>query len=191
MDNGNSGLHNSDVATLALLQNASYGPRGGYWGGVYPHGHGAGVGYPGNSTLAAMAHANGTADYEAVKGNRDAILAGLTSQGESFREIRNIEQFSKVSDQGWRNLVTLGDKIDNAQLNQLRENADIRQQIATCCCETKAAIAETKAELKTEMLAIEGRAFKDKLDTTRAELTALKTVAGVASTCGCCNVPIQ
>lgn len=51
----------SQAATLALLADTSRAGRGGYFGGGYGEGGGAGIMFPGNSMLAAGAHADGTA----------------------------------------------------------------------------------------------------------------------------------
>lgn len=63
-----------------------------------------------------------------------------------------------------------------------REMAANARTAAECCCDLKLQMCEDKAELKSEILAVESRNIERSLNAANAELTALKTQIA----CGCC-----
>ena len=138
----------SDAATLALLYGGGgyggYGGRGGgigvgYGGGGYG---GGGILYPGNSVLAAEAHANGTAVKEAIDCNANTAQAGISGMVQSFENGNRQQQFFELS----REHTDLERRLADSNTANIAQQNDIRAEMAKCCCETQRSIAEAAKE---------------------------------------------
>lgn len=147
MENGSIGA--SDAATLALL----YGGGGGGYGG-YGRGGGIGVGYggggyggggmlyPGNSVLAAEAHANGTSVKEAIDCNSKFSAASAQGMMQAFENGNRQQQFFELS----REHTDLERRLNDQNAAAIATQNDVRSEVAACCCETQKSIAEAAKE---------------------------------------------
>lgn len=161
---------------------------GGYGAG-YGFGGGQGM-YPGNSMLAAGAHADGTALKTAVDCNASSSAAALDRISAQNEETRRINSFDSIRDGMFQSELRNGDRLRDVE----RLMVDGQKEAAKCCCDLSKEVAETKSALllqscedKSEILAAiagsESRAVERSLNAANAELTALKTQIA----CGCCN----
>ena len=183
----NMAVTTDTAGVLALLADTSRAGRGGY-GGFGGEGGYGNMMLAGNSTLAAGAHADGTAVKTAVDCNAASSAAGLDRISAQNREDR------------FNNAI---EAIRTGQFQEALRNSDgqrdIEKLVATgqaaaalaackaelCCKETQCLIKEENAATRSLIiekhaasdalaLAVEGRSNLDKLAEARAEILALK-----------------
>jgi len=179
----NSSLNATEIAVGSLLAGNRGGVGGGgAWGGGYN------MMYPGNSVLAANAHADGTAVKEAVDCNSKQFIAGLARVSDQAEESRRINSFEAIRDGQFQAELRSGDRLRDLE----RLVIDGQKEAAKCCCDARLERCEDTnkilsaiADSKATALAVESRGIERSLNAANAELTALKTQIA----CGCCPPP--
>lgn len=171
--NENGGVSNNDAATLALFS-------GGYGGiGV----GGRGNMYPGNSMLAAGAHADGTAVKAAIDCNAARSSDGLARISEQNKEQACNDREARTTDRITNMEFRNGDRLRDIE----REMGQNAKDAAQCCCDAKLEACKSTAEIKALIIAENSETRNqirgDALSAANAELTALKTQIA----CGCCG----
>lgn len=170
MESGSIGA--SDAATLALLYGGGYGGGGygrgggigvGYGGGGYG-GHGGGVGYPGNSVLAAGVHADGTPIKTAIDCNAKIASQAIDGMSDRFEDLTRNNSFGRVID-GQTNLER---RINDQNAAQIATVNDFRRDNDKNFCETQRSIAQSAKEAAACCCAAQLQACKD-----HAELKSL------------------
>lgn len=190
-NNYGGGFTTSDAVLTAAMSGGLGGNRygGGQWGGG-----GYGFMQPGNSCLAAEAHANGTATKEAINGVSDTVRLGFDSNQEQIRESRTIDQFTRLGDNQFRTEIRSSDQhaaltksLSDAEFRSIDRQRDIerlvlegQKEAAKCCCEAKLQACKDHAELKALTIA-ENSATRelirgDALVAANARITQLETI---------------
>ncbi len=179
----------TQAATLALLTDTARAGNRGYGVGIGGEGGGYGMMFPGNSMLAANAHADGTAVKEGIDCGVKLFDAGLNRVSDQAEESRRSAQFTTLQDGQFRAELRTNDRLAAMEaqrsrdlLQITRDQNDARAEAAKCCCELKLENCSNTAMLLAEIKGSESRAVERSLNAANAELTALKTQIA----CGCC-----
>jgi hypothetical protein len=135
-------LNATEIAIGSLLAGrGGYGyGGGGAWGG-------GDTGYgPWASPSANAVRLNRNAQQVENQADCTRELLSTQNQGirDNFESITRGNQFNNVIDCQFRGELRTSDLINANNLNQLRNNAELRQQIADCCCDNKTLILETQ-----------------------------------------------
>jgi hypothetical protein len=153
------GINTESAAVLALLADTSRAGRGG--GGNFLGGGGEGGGYgmmfPGNSVLAAGAHADGTATKEAIDCHASANAAGienLLDQNQFTATNKSIvDGHNRLGDNMSANVGRIADQVTNQEFRNGDRLRDLDKTIAANAaiaakdsCETQKSIAEAAKE---------------------------------------------
>lgn len=159
------------------------------FGGGYGGGYGGGVGV-GNQVLAADAHANGTAVDAKIESIQDGQRLAFDSIQEQIRESRNLDQFTRLSDNQFRAEIRGSDQhagvvkgVADAEFRSIDRQRDITamlvdnaKEAAKCCCDTQKLIVAEGNETRALVLAVEGRASVAALAMAQAKITQLETI---------------
>ena len=177
------------AGVLALLADTNRAGRGnGVWGSGGGEGGIGSMMFPGNSVLAAGAHADGTAVKTAVDCNAASSAAALDRVSAQNREDRFNNAIENVRTGQFQEALRNSD--GQRDIEKLVAAGQAASALAACkaelCCketqclikeenaETRALIVEKHAASDALALAIEGRSNLDKLAEARAEILALK-----------------
>ena len=176
------------AGVLALLADTSRAGRGGGYGGFGGEGGVGSMMFAGNSTLAAGAHADGTAVKTAVDCNAASSAAALDRISAQNREDRFNNAIENVRTGQFQEALRNSD--GQRDIEKLVAAGQAASALAACkaelCCKetqclikeenaaTRSLILEKHAASDALALAIEGRSNLDKLAEARAEILALK-----------------
>jgi len=151
MDNTSS-LNATEIAVGGLLAGGygrggyGYGGGGGAWGGGWG---GGGFGpWASPSANAVRLNRNAQQIENQADCTRDMIQAGNIGTLQAFENATRDRQFTDLRDGQFRAELRTADKLDAQQINALRDNADIRQQLADCCCDNK--VLNLEAQLRNQ-----------------------------------------
>lgn len=179
----------TQAATLALLSDTARAGNRGYGYGGGEGGFGGGMMFPGNSMLAAGAHADGTATKEAIDCGIRQFDAGLSRVSDQAEESRRQASFTALLDGQFRAELRTNDRLNAMEaqrsrdlLQITRDQNDARAEAAKCCCDLKLENCKNTSDIMAQIAASESRAVERSLNAANAELTALKTQIA----CGCC-----
>jgi hypothetical protein len=153
-----SSLNATEIAVGSLLAggNRGGGFGGGGNGGAWDDASG-GMMFPGNSVLAAEAHANGTAVKEAIDSGKTAAASGLENlldQNQFTATNKSIvDGHNRLGDNMAANVGRIADQVTNQEFRNGDRLRDLDKTIAAnaaiaaqCCCDTQKAIAEAAKE---------------------------------------------
>lgn len=138
---GNNGWGNNGDGWWALI--ILFALFGGWGrGGVFGNGNGSGCGCDG--ACATVGDIQRGFDNQGVMNKLNGIEQGLSQLGYS-----NLQQFGNVSN----GLCQLGYQTQNAitqaQIAQMQSANALQAQLADCCCENRAAIAQVRYDMST------------------------------------------
>lgn len=173
MEDGN--INPSSAGTYALLLDTLRAGRG---GGSYGGGEGGTYGSHHPYTDSASIHHAVLGNRQATENDNDCTRTllgkGLDSIRDSFEGLVRDNQFTSltksISDAEFRSL--------DRQRDIERVIADNAKAAAECCCGIKQKMCEDKAELKSEILAVETRTISRELDTANRIILEMKIAAG-------------
>lgn len=158
-----------------------YGPYGVYGDGPYRGGYEGGGLRPGNSVLAAEAHANGTATKEAVDSNRDIYLQGQAGIRDSFEDARRAENFNRVCD----TLHAMDSRTSRDVMETRQMMSDMKAEAAKCCCENKILILESENKIITQMKNDKIATLESQILTMQGQSNTQQILQAIASGMGC------
>lgn len=158
---GNNGWgNNGDGWWVLIILFALFGGWG--RGGVFGNGNGSGCGCDG--ACATVGDIQRGFDNQGVMNKLNGIEQGLSQLGYS-----DLQQFGNVSN----GLCQLGYQ---AQIAQMQSANALQAQIADCCCENRAAIAQVRYDMSTDACAIQNAiasAARDITDNQNANYRAI------------------
>jgi hypothetical protein len=141
------------------------------YGGGYGQGGGGSL-YHGNNSLAAEAHADGTARGENIKANRALVSQGLDRISDNFEATFRGMQFSELS----REHVDLERRLNDSNRDTTAIINALRAEMAKCCCESKLLATENKSEILAAISVEAKDTLNRELAAANAELIHLRTV---------------
>ena len=172
----------ADIAAVTGGSNNGWGNNGdGWWvliilfalfggwgrGGIFGNGNGSGC----DGACATVGDIQRGFDNQGVMNKLNGIEQGLSQLGYS-----DLQQFSNISN----GLCQLGYQTQNAitqaQIAQMQSANALQSQLADCCCENRAAIAQVRYDMSTDACAIQNAiasAARDITDNQNANYRAL------------------
>jgi hypothetical protein len=174
---GDSSLNATEIAVGSLLAGNRGVGGGGVWGGD------SCSTFANPSANAVRADRNAELTTIGQEANRDMMESNFRGITENFLQQNTNDQFNRVcarladmdnrnSDQRFQAELRTNDRL---LALQAEVNANAREA-AKCCCDLKLQMCEDKAELKAEILAVEGRAIERSLNAANAKITQLETI---------------
>lgn len=165
---GNNGWgNNGDGWWVLIILFALFGGWG--RGGVFGNGNGSGCGCDG--ACATVGDVQRGFDNQGVMNKLNGIEQGLSQLGYS-----DLQQFGNISN----GLCQLGYQTQNAitqaQIAQMQSANALQSQLADCCCENRAAIAQVRYDMSTDACAIQNAiasAARDITDNQNASYRAI------------------
>lgn len=165
---GNNGWGNNGDGWWALI--ILFALFGGWGrGGVFGNGNGSGCGCDG--ACATVGDIQRGFDNQGVTNKLNGIEQGLSQLGYS-----DLQQFGNISN----GLCQLGYQTQNAitqaQIAQMQSANALQAQLADCCCESRAAVAQVRYDMSTDACAIQNAiasAARDITDNQNANYRAL------------------
>ena len=163
---GNNGWgNNGDGWWVLIILFALFGGWG--RGGVFGNGNGSGC----DGACATVGDIQRGFDNQGVMNKLNGIEQGLSQLGYS-----DLQQFSNISN----GLCQLGYQTQNAitqaQIAQMQSANALQSQLADCCCENRAAIAQVRYDMSADACAIQNAiasAARDITDNQNANYRAL------------------
>lgn len=163
---GNNGWgNNGDGWWVLIILFALFGGWG--RGGVFGNGNGSGC----DGACATVGDIQRGFDNQGVMNKLNGLEQGLSQLGYS-----DLQQFSNISN----GLCQLGYQTQNAitqaQIAQMQSANALQSQLADCCCENRAAIAQVRYDMSTDACAIQNAiasAARDITDNQNANYRAL------------------
>lgn len=163
---GNNGWgNNGDGWWVLIILFALFGGWG--RGGVFGNGNGSGC----DGACATVGDIQRGFDNQGVMNKLNGIEQGLSQLGYS-----DLQQFGNISN----GLCQLGYQTQNAitqaQIAQMQSANALQSQLADCCCENRAAIAQVRYDMSTDACAIQNAiasATRDITDNQNANYRAL------------------
>lgn len=163
---GNNGWgNNGDGWWVLIILFALFGGWG--RGGVFGNGNGSGC----DGACATVGDIQRGFDNQGVMNKLNGIEQGLSQLGYS-----DLQQFGNISN----GLCQLGYQTQNAitqaQIAQMQSANALQSQLADCCCENRAAIAQVRYDMSTDACAIQNAitsAARDITDNQNANYRAL------------------
>ena len=151
--------------------------------------YGAGLNY-GNQTLAAEAHADGTAVKEAIDCNAKQNVAGMINIMDRFEDGRRADSTNRIADK----ITTLDRDVANNRTEVIQALADVKADAAKCCCDMKILIKDNTIDaLKSDLAKCQNDSQTTILanlinnqNQTMAQMTAM--LATIVQ-CGGCKFP--
>jgi len=139
----------------------------------------------GNSSLAALTHADGTAlgaKIDCNSGSLEAALNRISDQNEETRRIIQSDELKALIFNGQLNSAILDGQQNVAMADRLN---DIKSEAAKCCCDTQKLIIEENSKTREFINAQALKTAEREIDVLRGQANTQEILRAIC--CGCGN----